>query len=270
MSYLDYMLLDHNPFNDLNWQYDAYNSIYLKQVKDRIFFAAQTQSFSLITGKSSSGVTRSIYEAIKDLSIDEYRVMYISCGKYKSFDFYNLISDELGLFINGYSKASVKASIQKALANIITKEDQKPVFIIDNAHLLDKEVLYDMSIFYDFGLESGMQVCLILAGNDILRGKIRSLELDSLADRIATNYKVKYLSAKEIGDYIKSQLPNNQYPLEIINEEHFLNEIHTATQGNYRKINMLMTNLLILAKQKQLKCFTVDDVYNARNEMFFC
>ena len=127
-----------------------------------------------------------------------------------------------------------------------------------------------MSLFYDFGLESGARTCLILAGNDILRGKIRSLHFDSFADRIATNYKLKYLNAKEIGSYIKSQMPDKNYPLEFIDENFLLEEISKATQGNYRKINMLMTNLMILAEQKQLKCFSIDDVKKAKNEMFFC
>ena len=109
------------------------------------------------------------------------------------------------------TKAAIKTSIQNAITNIINKEDLKPVFIIDNAHMLDKEALYDLSLFYDFGLESGAQTCLIVAGNDLLRGKIRSLHFDSFADRIATNYKLKYLKPNEIGNYIKSQMPDKKY-----------------------------------------------------------
>lgn len=270
MKFLKYFCINYNPFDEQNWEYDAFDSCHLKQVKSRIRYSAETQNICLITGKSGSGVTRSILESIITLEENTYKVIYVSVGNYKTFDFYNIIAEKLGLFINGYSKATIKTSIQNAIINVITREDLKPVFIIDNAHLLDKEALYGLSIFYDFGLQSGVRTSLILAGNDILRGKIRSLHFDSFADRIATNYKLKYLKSNEIGSFIKSQMPDKNYPLEFMDEKYLLEEISKVTQGNYRKINMLMTNLMILAEQKRLKYFSVDDIKKAKNEMFFC
>lgn len=270
MNFLKYFCINYNPFDEQNWEYDAFNSYHLKQVKSRIQYSAKTQNICLITGKSGSGVTRSILESINTLEENTYKVIYVSVGNYKTFDFYNIIAEKLGLFVNGYSKAIIKTSIQNAIINIIAREDLKPVFVIDNAHLLNKEALYDLSIFYDFELYSGARTCLILAGNDILRGKIRSLHFNSFADRIATNYKLRYLKSDEISGYIKSQMPGNDYPLEFIDEKYLLEEISRVTQGNIRKINMLMTNLMILAEQKQLKFFSIGDVKKAKNEMFFC
>ena len=270
MNFLQYFCINYNPFDEHNWEYDAFKSEHLNQAKNRILYSAETQTICLITGKSGSGVTRTILESINALDENTYKVIYVPVGNYKTFDFYNIIAEKLGIYVNGYSKATIKTSIQNAITNIITKEDLKPVFIIDNAHMLDKEALYDLSLFYDFGLESGAQTCLLVAGNDLLRGKIRSLHFDSFADRIATNYKLKYLKPNEIGNYIKSQMPDKKYPLQFVDEKYLLEEISKITQGNYRKINMLMTNLMILANQKQLKCLSIDDVRKAKNEMFFC
>lgn len=270
MNFLRYFCINYNPFDEQNWKHEAYNSVHLNQSKSRIKYCAETQNICLITGKSGSGVTRSILESIYALEENTYKIIYMPVGNYKTYDFYNIIAEKLGIYVNGYTKATIKTSIQNAIINIITKEDLKPVFVIDNAHLLDKEALYDLSLFYDFGLESGARTCLVLAGNDILRGKIRSLHFDSLADRIATNYKLKYLKTNEISSYIKSQMPDKKYPLEFINEEYLLEEISKVTQGNYRKINMLVTNMMILAEQNQLKCFSINDVKKAKNEMFFC
>ena len=193
MNYLRYFCINYNPYDEQNWEYEAFNSVHLKQSRNRIKYSAESQNICLITGKSGPAVPRTILESIKVLEVNNYKVIYVPVGNYKTFDFYNIIAEKLGIYVNGYSKATIKTSIQNAITNIITKEDLKPVFIIDNAHMLDKEALYDLSLFYDFGLESGARTCLIVAGNDLLRGKIRSLHFDSFADRIATNYKLKYL-----------------------------------------------------------------------------
>ena len=68
-----------------------------------------------------------------------------------------------------------KADRQNEFKRLVKKERIQPIVIIDDAHVLKREIINNFKVFYDFDMDSADYVSLIIVGQveikDILMKK---------------------------------------------------------------------------------------------------
>lgn len=266
MRYLSYYGMMDNPFGKYVSEDSIYESEDLKEAVSRIEYAVETDGIAMITGEPGTGKTTAVRKYLDELDTELYRLIYLSAGNYKVFDFYHALCHAVDISPERCQHISMYERIQKEFVRLQAEDKVKPVVVIDDAHLLPRRILDEFKIFYDFDFDSRCYVTVIIIGNDGIRRRVRENKYESLRDRIVTNYEMKSLTSDEASEYIRARIAAVGGNPDMFNKQ-VLNAICHAGRGNARRINTLATNLLMLGYTQKKTEFDVEDVKMARDEM---
>ena len=266
MRFLSYYGMDQNPFGKYVAEGNIYSSEDVKETCARIEYAVEIDGIALITGEPGTGKTTVIRKYLDDLDPELYKLIYMSSGNYKVFDFYHALCDSLDLPTERCQRVNMYTRIQNEFVRIQKEEKRKPIVVIDDAHLLPSRVIDEFKIFYDFDFDSRCYVSVIMIGNSGIRTMIRKEKYESLRDRIVTNYDMNGLDKNEAEEYIQSRLEGAGGNPKLFNKQ-VINAINHVSNGNCRRMNSIVTELLMLGFIDKKNEFDVEDVKRARDEM---
>ncbi len=265
--YSSYYGMSCNPFlKDESIKY-IYSSYDYNECIYRFNYVKEVKGIGLFVGESGYGKTYVIRSFINSLNKDLYKVIYISASRDMTvFDFYKEISDKLDLSVGGCYKIDLYNNIQKEIKRLVTKDKVQPVIIIDDAHLLSREVLLNMKVLYEYEMDSKDYITLILVGQTELKDELKKLIHISLKQRIIVNYTFKGLSREEVKEYIKTRLKLANVNNEIFSSE-AINALYSSSKSSPRRLNTLVINSLMLGSQNEAKMIDEEIVMNALKEM---
>jgi type II secretory pathway predicted ATPase ExeA len=244
-------------FESEDFKATLYRFNYLKEVK----------GIGLFTGACGFGKTYVARYFIDYLNKDLYKVIYISLNDLiTTFDFFKILSNNLGLDIGACYKSDIYKNIQDEFKRLVIQEKVQPIVILDDAHLLSREMLLNFKVFYDFDMDSADYVTLILIGNPELKDELSKQVYESLKQRIIVNYTFNGLSRKEVNEYIKSRFDYVNAKKDIF-EEDAISALYSCCHSSPRKLNTLVINSLMLGYQNKLPVIHADVVMNAKQEM---
>lgn len=266
MKYLSYYQLNENPFGKYVTGNEIFSNEDTKEAVARIEYAVEVDGIALITGDPGTGKTTAVRKYLETLDPELYKLIYISSGNFKVFDFYNIMCDALDLATERCQYVGMFKKIQGEFIKLQTKDHVKPVVVIDDAHMLSPKIIEEFKLFYDFEFDSRCYVSLILIGNEGIREQIRKNKFESLRDRIVANYKMKSMSMEESALYIKSRLKAAGGDENMLNAQ-VINAVHHAGSGNCRRMNSILTNMLMIGYTEKRVDFNIEDVKRARDEM---
>lgn len=256
-----------NPFlksESINY---VYHSKDLTETISRFNFLKDVNGIGLFTGTCGLGKTYSIRYFIESLNKDLYKPIYISASNNLSvFDFFKIISDNLNLDVGACYRIDLYNNIQKEIIRLVKKDKVQPIIIIDDAHLLSRDIINNFKVFYDFEMDSNDYVALILIGYPSLKIELSKNVHETLNQRIIVNYEFKGLSRYEVKEYIKSRLNAVNANSDVFTED-ALNSLYACCKSSPRRLNTLAINSLILGCQNKLSQINSEIVMNAKKEM---
>jgi len=109
----------------------------------RLQYAAKRQWFALLTGDCGTGKTTLIRRLSYSLGVKDYKVLYLADSQLTPRHFYNGLLDQLGVqgrFYRGDSKRLLHREVELMRG----VHGLNPVVIVDEAHLLDKEMFEEI------------------------------------------------------------------------------------------------------------------------------
>jgi len=109
---------------------------------ERLKYAAKRQLFAIMTGDSGTGKTTVLRRFHDELQNTQYKVIYLSDSKMTPRTFYKGILEQLG-FEAKYNRSDAKRQLHKEIEILKGVHGVLPVAIIDEAHLLGREMLED-------------------------------------------------------------------------------------------------------------------------------
>lgn len=266
MKFLSYYQLERNPFGKYVEEKNIYSSEDAKEAQARIEYAVEIDGIALITGEPGTGKTTVVRKYMDELDADLYKLIYLSAGNYKVFDFYHALCDSLNIPTERCQRINMFSRIQNEFVRMQEEDRVKPIVIIDDAHMLSAKVIEEFKIFYDFDFDSRCYVSLVMMGNQGIRDMIKQIKFESLRDRIVTNYDMKGLTDDETAEYVRSRLECCGGNPEMFSRQ-VTNAINLAGRSNCRRINSIVTGMLMLGYAEKRTTFDVDDVKKARDEM---
>ena len=170
-------------------------------------------------------------------------------------NFYWETLHELGYQPHFY-RSDAKRQFQKALATLVDNEKKTPVVIVDEAHLLSREMLEEIRFLLNLRMDSYSALSLILVGQTELRETLKLQVNKAIAQRVDMRFHLPVLSRSETTPYIAKHLAAVKSPGEIFTQA-ATGVIHEYSEGIPRMVNKVAIACLMAAAGRNQKL--IDD-----------
>lgn len=265
--YKSFYGLSCNPFlKDESVKYEFQSKDFLETI-NRLNYLKEIKGIGLFTGTSGLGKTFSLRFFINSLNRDLYKVIYINPSPNMTvFDFFKQLSNELNLDTGSCYGIDLYKNIQKEIKRLVNGEKINPIVIIDDAHLLSREIIFNFKVLYDFEMDSKDYVALILTGYPDLKIELSKNIHETLNQRIIVNYEFNGLTREEVKEYVKTRLEIASAEKNIFTEE-ALNALYSCCKSSPRRLNTLVLNSLMLGCQEKVIEIDSEIIMRAKKEM---
>lgn len=226
---------------------ELYKSVMLDEALGRLKYAAERQLFAVLTGSSGTGKTTTIRKFKDSLDKSKFIVMYLADSKLTPRNFYKEILDQLGCESKFY-RGDAKRQLHREIEVLKGIQHLEPVVIVDEAHLLDKEMLEEVRFLLNFKMDAQSPMTLILVGQTELWDRLQLQTYAAIRQRIDIQYKVAHMDRSQVGEYIKRHLSYSGCEHEIFSSAS-VDEIFKFSTGAARLVNKLCTHCLIYGAQ---------------------
>ena len=132
---------------------ELYPSIVLEEILGRLEYAAKRQLFAVVTGDCGTGKTTTIRKFKDILNPAKYMVMYLSDSKLTPRHFYKGLLEQLGCEAKFY-RGDAKRQLHKEIELMRGIHGLYPVVVVDEAHLLDKEMFEEVRFLLNFKMDA--------------------------------------------------------------------------------------------------------------------
>jgi type II secretory pathway predicted ATPase ExeA len=224
-----------------------YQSHMLEETMGRLEYTAQRQMFAVLTGDCGTGKTTTIRKFKETLDASRFLVMYLADSKLTPRHFYKGLLEQLGCEAKFY-RGDAKRQLHKEIELLQGIHHLQPVVIVDEAHLLDKEMLEEVRFLLNFKMDAQSPMALILVGQNELWERLKLQSYAAIRQRIDLQCKLPYLDRAEMGEYVKRHLAYAGADHDIFSDS-ALDEIFKFSSGAARLVNKVCTHCLLYGAQ---------------------
>lgn len=247
MMFKAFYSLATTPFlKDIKVQ-DIFQSSSQKEAAARLDYLKKARGIGLITGEPGVGKTLSLRLFTDGLNPALFKPMCLPLSTLTVMDVYRAIATALGENPKA-KKIDLFLQIQSAIINSSKNRGITPVLILDEMHLARDAFFADISLLFNFNMDSDTPFILILSGISYLNTKLSLNQNKPLNQRISTRYSFDPFSPEETAQYISKQISLAGANYEIFSESAIL-AVHSLSSGFPRVINQLCTHSLIYGCQ---------------------
>lgn len=218
-------------------------------------YVASKKQFGLFTGEVGSGKSTAARVLTAQLNPAKYQVLYISDSKLSPRNFYWEALHQLGQEPKFY-RGDAKRQLHRVIMDLHDNQRKTPVIIIDEGHLLGKEMLEEIRFLTNFKMDSYSPMSLILLGQPELRRILQMQVYEAITQRVNLRFHLPGMELDETRGYITHHLKIAGVQNVLFTED-AVEVIHEYCGGIARKINNVCTACLLdaFARRKSL----VDD-----------
>jgi len=224
-----------------------YQSVTLEEILGRLEHAANRQLFAVVTGDCGTGKTTTIRCFKDSLDSAKFMVMYLADSKLTPRHFYKGLLEQLGCEAKFY-RGDAKRQLHREIELMRGIHHLQPVVIVDEAHLLDKEMLEEVRFLLNFKMDAESLLTLILVGQSELWDRLQLQSYAAIRQRIDLQFKIPYLDRAQVGEYVKRHLTYAGAEHDIFSDN-AVNEIFRFSSGAARLVNKVCTHCLLYGAQ---------------------
>jgi|TARA_B100000315_G_scaffold50489_1_gene45013 type II secretory pathway predicted ATPase ExeA len=202
----------------------------------------ETRGIGVITGKAGTGKSSLLRLLSEGLPPGLYKSYYLCHSSVGIVEFYTHLCSLFGLQPS-CRRATMFRELQQHILALNTTSHIHPVLAIDEAHLVNGDILAEIRLLTNFRFDSLNALTVILCGNETLTLKFGLSRLEALATSITITISVDSLALEETFSYIETRLKacGQKTPLFTKNAATL---IHQASGGILRTIGTIATAAL--------------------------
>ncbi|WP_245629150.1 ExeA family protein [Alicyclobacillus shizuokensis] len=180
----------HTPFARNIPAGELYTSLSLEDTLGRLSYAAQRQLFCVVTGDCGTGKTTTIRRFAETLDGAKYQVLYLSDSRLTPRHFYKGLLEQLGCESKFY-RGDAKRQLHREIELMRGIHHVQPVCVVDEAHLLDREMLEEVRFLLNFRMDAQSPMALILVGQSELWERLNLQAYAAIRQRIDIQCKLR-------------------------------------------------------------------------------
>ena len=219
------------------------------EILTRLKYAAKRQLFAVLTGESGCGKTTLLRRFHDELANTEHMVIYLSDSRLTPRHFYKGILEQLG-FEAKYFRGDAKRQLHKEIEIMKAVHNVNPVIIVDEAHLLAREMLEEVRFLLNLKMDSQSPMALILAGQSELWDKLRLQSHSAIRQRIDIQCQAGKLDRAQTAEYIQTHLSFAGCSQDIFSDA-AIDDIYKFSSGISRLINKACSSSLMYGAQNR-------------------
>ncbi|GAB3797674.1 ExeA family protein [Virgibacillus kimchii] len=245
----------HTPFNRDILTSALYYPDMLDETIGRLEYAAESQLFAVVTGDAGTGKTTTLRKFTDELDSGLFKVLYLADSKLTPRHFYKGLLEQLGCEAKFY-RGDAKRQLHNQIEMMRGIHGLLPVVIVDEAHLLDREMLEEVRFLLNFKMDAESPMALILVGQSELWDRLRLQSFAAIRQRIDLQCKLPHYDRAQVGGYIQKHLTEVGAQSDIFTDA-AIHEVFQFSNGTPRLINKICTHCLIYGAQNKQKL--IDD-----------
>jgi general secretion pathway protein A len=245
----------HTPFSRDIPTDQLYMSQGIEDILGRLKYAAERQWFAVVTGDCGTGKTTTIRRFSDALENSKFKILYLSDSKLKPRHFYKGMLEQLGCEAKFY-RGDAKRQLHREIELMRGIHNLSPVVIMDESHLLDREMLEELRFLLNFRMDSQSPMALILVGQNELWERLNLQAYAAIRQRIDLQCRLHYYDRAQVGQYIEQHLSYAGTEQSIFSEK-AIDEIYRFSTGAPRMVNKICTHCLMYGAQNRQRI--IDD-----------
>lgn len=208
-----------------------------KEMLARMKYSAERRQFALFTGEVGAGKSTAARLLTNSLHPARYHVLYITDSDLTPRNFYYEALHQLG-HIPRFYRGDAKRQLNRAILDLYESQKKIPVIILDEGHLLKRDMLEEIRFLTNFRMDSFSPMSLLLLGQPELKRILNTQIYEAIVQRLGIRFHLDGMNRSETKGYIIHHLKIAGVTNEIFTDM-AIDVIHEFTQGIPRKINNL-------------------------------
>jgi len=214
-----------------------------QELISRLKYVAQRKQFGLFTGEVGSGKSTAARVLMAELNPAKYQLLYISDAKLSPRNFYWEALHQLGQEPRFY-RGDAKRQLHRVVLDLYENQKKTPVIIIDEGHLLSREMLEEIRFLTNFKMDSYSPMSLILLGQPELRRILQMQIYEAIVQRVNLRFHLPGMEQSETAKYIDHHLKVAGVQNALFTED-AIEVIHEYCSGIARKVNNVCVACLL-------------------------
>ena len=226
-------------------------------IVDSLLEALDERASVVLVGEPGVGKTCVLRALRHRIPAAGFKLTYCHNATLGRRDFYRQLCHALGL-----SPAATPGSLFYAVTRHVEDravERIHPVFLLDEAHLLQQDTLDHLHILLNYGWDSRAILSLILVGLPELRERLALRRNRSLYSRIHHRLEISALTPEDTAEYLRMRLARVGVEREVFSSDAIV-LLHEATAGAMRDLDRLCAAALRETARKKRKLVERDVV----------
>ncbi len=241
--------LKHTPFSRDIPTDSLYLAEMTTEILNRLSYGAKKQFFTVLTGDCGSGKTTIIRKLKESLEQSKYRLLYLADSKLTPRHFYKGLLEQLGCEAKFY-RGDAKRQLHREIELMRGIHSVEPVVVVDEAHLLDREMLEEVRFLLNFKMDAKSPMALVLVGQNELAERLKLQSYAAIRQRIDINCRLFYFDRSQVEAYIKTHLHFAGAQSEIFSDS-AIEEVYAFSSGAARMVNKVCTHCLLYGAQNE-------------------
>lgn len=206
---------------------------------------AQGEGFIVITGEIGAGKTTLVGHVMASIDPQRLTAVKIVSTQVEGDDMLRLAARSFGLVTEGMDKADVLTRIESFL-HAQARSGRRTLLIVDEAQNLSIAAIEELRMLSNFQLGGQALLQIFLLGQPEFRDLMQSPGLEQLRQRVIATHHLDPMLASEVGPYVEHRLGLAGWQGNPRFTSGAYAALHMATAGVPRRINALMSRVLLL------------------------
>ncbi|MFN3510432.1 MAG: XrtA/PEP-CTERM system-associated ATPase [Tsuneonella troitsensis] len=228
---------------------------------------AQGEGFIVITGEVGAGKSTLVAHLMRKVDPRELTVGQIVTSNLDGEEMIHVAAQAFGIEVEGRDKAATLGAIEAFLQDE-ARAGRRCLLVVDESQNLSVEALEELRMLSNFQLGAHPLLQTLLLGQPEFKQVLAEHEqLEQLRQRVIAAHHLEAMEASEIAPYVTHRLQCVGWQGNPAFDQRVFAQLHEATGGIPRRINQMMSRLLLLGAVEQRTRIDALMLASVRREM---